>query len=329
VEVHQFAPDSSDLSFDLSLAAVEGRQRIAHTRFNEPAPGSADYVPGPTSKELGFHTTANPTDAGAPLAGIVTSGSALDSPILSHRSVAATTSFDTIDLSTWRSVSVSLWMQARMTSYEDGDFLWIYVTDGNEIVSLYDETGVANATDALDRAGDQGYRYFTADVPDYWRQVQLFIESSSNSSTGLERYDFDNIDFRGVYAVPEPGACWLAVVGMLCLSCRRHRRPQSPVPSPQPLPHSLPCSQQPIGGGVDVVFAGVPADAQPDAAGAGRGVHSHRGQRAGELCGAGMTRCPGRGAHAVGSPQQVAAGHAGKVHAQRVGQPRGAVAVDR
>jgi hypothetical protein len=47
-----------------------------------------------------------------------------------------------------------------------------------------------------DLAGD-GYFSYSTEIPDDWATAILVIASSSNSSQGAERYDFDSIEFTG------------------------------------------------------------------------------------------------------------------------------------
>jgi hypothetical protein len=173
---------------------------LAHSDLDEPPLGAVNYVPGTIGRELGFSTQQVPTSGINPLVGV---SLAAGQPVLTHRSVNATTAFDAVGLGDLTEVEVSLEMQVANTAYEAGDFVRIYVTDGSRQISLFNALGTS-ATDPLDTLAGDGFTVLSAIVPDDWATARLVIESSSNSTQGSERYDFDNIEFSGI-STPVPG----------------------------------------------------------------------------------------------------------------------------
>jgi hypothetical protein len=209
-EEHQVGRYLADKYGLASGYVASSAEFIAFTSFNEPTLGGGDYMPGEGAAEVGFTTTWSPSAGGQnPLAGVITTSPA-HTPILSHISVAATTTFDAVELSGWSDVSVGLLAQVRNTSYEAGDFLHIYVTDGNAMIDLVSAQGGEGGGGSLNTAAGRGYAAYSATIPAEWARAQLVIESFSNSSMGSERFDFDNIRFSGI--VPEP----VSVVGVVC-----------------------------------------------------------------------------------------------------------------
>jgi hypothetical protein len=204
-----------------------GAQLVAFTQFNEPPSGTASYVRQSPSGEMGFETTfsVNP-GAGNPLAQVISTSSAL-TPIFSHSSVSARMTFENIDLSRWTDVSVEVMIQPRSTTYEPGDLVHAFITDGTQSVDLVRMIGQDGAgLDGIENSARLGYMLLKVDVPDGWRQVQLIVDTSSNSSTGAERYDFDNVQVYGVpVPVPEPSAALIALAGMATVAFVRGQSP--------------------------------------------------------------------------------------------------------
>jgi hypothetical protein len=210
---HAFRNGTAVPASDLSMTILEyataitpptPREVIAFTNFNEPALGSTSYSPGAGAAELGFQTTTLPSGGANPLVGVLASGSSPTSPIFSHRSVDAVTTFDTVDLSGHDDVTVSLIARVRNTGYESSDRLRISVTNGSqEVVLLNANNTLLNALAALD------YQTYTAAIPEHWTQATLVLSSFSNSSADAERYDFDSIVFLGA---PSPDTSLLGDV---------------------------------------------------------------------------------------------------------------------
>ncbi|MBI4586474.1 MAG: hypothetical protein HY717_20885 [Planctomycetes bacterium] len=165
---------------------------FAYTGFSEPPANASNYTPGPAAKEIGFKTVSSPTSGQDPFAGAIATGSTPTSPIFSHRSVTATTTFDAIDLAETTGAAVSIIAQARDTGYEENqDWLEIAVTGGNDKIQLIRLDG----GNALTQRAGSGYQSFTATIPPEWLEARLIISSSSNSGEGSERYDFDQVGF--------------------------------------------------------------------------------------------------------------------------------------
>lgn len=179
---------------------------FAFTNFDEPPLDAASFTPKPGDRELGFSTQWRATGGQSPFAGVVETGSTPTSPVFSHRSVEATTTFAPVDLSGRSAVRVSLELQARSTGYEAEDSLHAYVTDGADADDAAGGAGGADAARRIDlvrlvggttlsQVAGTGYQTFAATVPADWSSARLVISSSSDSSAGSERYDFDGMAF--------------------------------------------------------------------------------------------------------------------------------------
>ena len=203
------------------LTPIAEPSLLAVTEFNEPPLGARTFTPGPADEELGFASTSSASGGVNPLAGVAVGPAGSDPRVLTHRSINATTTFDAVDLEDFDDAFVSLRVQVANTGYEAADFVRLYVTNNIDTIELLNLSG---GTGLNDLAGD-GFLDYRAFIPNDWTQASLVITSSSNSSTGAERYDFDSIRFRGVpVAVPEPSTLMLAAVGILALIAFRMRR---------------------------------------------------------------------------------------------------------
>ena len=181
---------------------------IAYTDFAEPALGAGSYAPSSGALEMGFTTFATSTGANT-LTGAFNESGAATSPVFSHRSASGTTIFETVDLSEWTNVTFSMDVAVSNTTYEFGDLLRINLTDGHETIPLF---YTKSSSDLNDAAGG-GFMNFIVPIPESWTSATLMIQSASNSTTGAERYDFDNIIFRGLMPIPEPSALTLLMLG--------------------------------------------------------------------------------------------------------------------
>lgn len=184
------------------------RDVIAFSEFNEPALGVGAYSPGPAGEELGFVTTSTSSGGINPLVGKI----ALDGGgfALTHRSINATTTFDTLDLANYDDVTVFARVHVANTNYEASDLLRIYATNGSETVDLLNAVG----TTALTNLAGDAFLTFGAAIPNSWTQTWLVMTSSSNSTQGSEHYDIDGIEFRGVNVVPEPASGTMSVLAI-------------------------------------------------------------------------------------------------------------------
>jgi hypothetical protein len=178
-------------------AARKGQVRrfstsFAHTDFNEPALNSANFTPSPAHRELGFRTTTTATGGQDPLAAVISTSSTPSSPVFSHRSLKAVTAFGEVDLAGRGGAAISLILQARDTEYEEGqDRVEVYATGGAERLRLLRLDG----GNALTQRAGIGYSSFAAILPEDWARASLVVSSSSDSSQGSERYDFDQVAF--------------------------------------------------------------------------------------------------------------------------------------
>jgi hypothetical protein len=199
------------------LSQVEGpnalpRVTLGVSHLNEPAVGSRDYSPGAAAQELGFRTAIVASPGANPQAGVAfVAGNAL----LAHQSVNATTTFDAVDLAHWQDVNVAIDVRISSTGYENNDLLYVFATNGTDRIELFRELGKDGATnDMLEAAAEDGFVTYSAVIPDQWSQVSLVIQSTTNSSAGSERFEFDNLRITAVAAVPEPSAMVLFCSGL-------------------------------------------------------------------------------------------------------------------
>jgi hypothetical protein len=216
---------------DLGLTILEygpaiQRARIGFSELSEPAVGSANYTPGTGAAEIGFSTTSINQGA-TPMAATAATAEAPTAPVLIHRGVAATTTFNALNIASWDQPRVSMMVRVAKTGYEDSDFFRIYITDGTSQIDLLNEVGnTANVADGLEVLGDAGYFRLEGLIPDAWTSVRLVMSSSSNSTAGAEYYAIDSINFTGV-AVPEPsvllGLCGVSFLLSQRIGLRRGR----------------------------------------------------------------------------------------------------------
>lgn len=111
-----------------------------------------------------------------------------------------------------RSAAAMLSLQARDTGYEAEDFLDVHVAGDGGTVSLLDLAGGA----VLSQFSRSGYTTAVASLPAAWTNARLVISTSSDSSQGSERYDFDDVAFAcfrpwrriasTLFEEPAPGA---------------------------------------------------------------------------------------------------------------------------
>ena len=202
-----FNPESSTHAYLLTPFST---QVFAFTGFNEPPIGAISYTSGPVAEEIGFMTTSSTSGGSNPLIGVAFVGESGARRAFAHRSINATTTFDIVDLAPYDETSVSLEMQVANTTYELGDFVRVFVTNGTDTIDLINS--VANAgSDAIDDLAGNGFVRFSAFMPNEWTQATLVITSSTNSTQGAEQFDFDGIEFRGI---PEPGTWGLALMAL-------------------------------------------------------------------------------------------------------------------
>jgi hypothetical protein len=179
----------------IAIDSTPTTQRFAGSEFAEPAVGAHSYFPAPPAQEVGFRTTTTQNGGQNPIGAVTASGGASGN-VLTHQSLAATTVFDEVSLFGWSNVELSLRLQVAATTYESGDFVRAILSNGNDSITLFDLQVNGTADDLNSLAGD-GFSTFRRTIPDDWTRATLAVTSSSNSSAGAERFDFDSIVFDG------------------------------------------------------------------------------------------------------------------------------------
>lgn len=183
---------------------------IAHTDFDEPNVGAANYSPNVNGREIGFSTSATQLADVRAILG-VTGGPVVKH--FAHASYDAVTTFDFVDLTGWRDVEISLLFNAFPGGYEVGDFARLSITNGQQTIDLISLTATASGQDPLDIISRAGYQQISAQVPSDWTQVSLVFATRGNSSSGAERYELDTIRISGQTIVPEPSTMLLVIAG--------------------------------------------------------------------------------------------------------------------
>jgi alkaline phosphatase len=188
---------------------------IAETSFLEVPEGATSYSPGAGKTELGFTSSATDQGGGTHVAKVYDSATSPTQFRISSKK--ATVTFDSLDISSYDGVSVSLDLAVRDT-FEADDYFRAILTDGIHSIDLARVEGLA-----LNSLTDNVWYTYTAVVPDDWTHVQLIVDASNNSSSGAEVMDFDRLLVRGSL-VPEPSATALLFSVTLALGWRWHRR---------------------------------------------------------------------------------------------------------
>jgi hypothetical protein len=210
-------------SWQIWLADVTLPPAIGFSEFNEPSLGSGNYTPLAGAQELGFRTSTTSTGGQNPFTGV----SAIEGGrVLAHQSLAATTTFDIVDLQTWTDAYVQFDLLPSCTMYEPGDFVRVLVTNGSDVIDLVDAQGNNFSDDPIETHACRDFKRFSIAIPNNWMQASLVFTSSSNSSTGAERYELANVRFSGTTVIPEPSCSVMAFVGSILVAVylRRHRR---------------------------------------------------------------------------------------------------------
>lgn len=219
---------------------------IAHTDFAEPSPGARTFTPSAAQRELGFATTVIDNGGQLPMAGVANNTAIPPSQHFVVQSVNSTTTFADVDLTSWQSVRVSLIMNVKLATYEAGDFIRAFVTDGTNTIDLVNLEGANTANDPLERRSNHLFITYSADIPDEWTHARLVVATSSSAAAGAERFEIDNVVFGGI-AIPEPSTSSLALisvafVGIARVACRGrdgwHGWLNPPVPCPEQALHS-------------------------------------------------------------------------------------------
>ena len=205
---HTAADGAADnAAASVHVSGVQGI--VAYTEFHEPEPkgdGSShnyyavppecalSYDPGTTGSELGFATGSVTETQGA---GSIHTLGAYDSgtspELFRMRTVEATTTLDTVNLTGRQDVTASIQIRIKSTSYEDGDYFRAILDSGSG--TTLDLARVEGAA-ALNAMADNTYRTFTVNIPDDWAEATLAVASYTNSSADSESVDFDGVYFR-------------------------------------------------------------------------------------------------------------------------------------
>jgi probable HAF family extracellular repeat protein len=185
---------------------------LAFTEFDDPPLGVANFNPGAANDELGFVTASSTSGGASPLLGVVVDGGG--GRVFTHRSIDATTTFDDVNIANYDDIGVSLRMQVANADYEAGDFVRAYVTNGSETIDIANFEGPS-----IDDVAGDGFLEYRIAIPNDWTVATLVITSSTDSSQAFERFDFDSIEFRGVFAIPEP-ATWGMTLAALVIARR-------------------------------------------------------------------------------------------------------------
>lgn len=187
---------------------------IAYNAFNETPIGVTGWTPGTGDTELAFSTETLSGPVGTTTS-LGTYTSTTSPRRLRMRGYEAKTTFAAVDLSGYDNVTFSIDVLTTGT-FESTDYFRVLLTNGVDTITVADYTG-----SALNALQDDRYLNFSASIPESWSTATLSVASLTNSSTGDEIINFDQIFFTGV-AVPEPASLALAGVGLLTL--RRRRR---------------------------------------------------------------------------------------------------------
>ena len=190
---------------------------VGYTRFSEIPVGMRSY--NGSGLEMGFATTIIAETSGEERqVGVFTS----ERPRLRMRSIEAETTFLPVDLSDLEDVEFAIDVRNSAASWEDEDYVRVTLSNGtttHTVLELHGRTAVEDALDDVEGV----WRNYRADIPDDWTEATLIIASYSDSSSGAEIFDFDDIAFFGT-PVPEPTTVTLLVFGLLGLAAFGRRR---------------------------------------------------------------------------------------------------------
>ena len=186
----------------------------AYTRFNEITIGMRNY--NGSGEEMGFETSIiRETSSQEREVGVYTS----EMPHFRMRSIEAETVFDSVDLSNLIDVEFAIDMRNSETTWEDdSDYVLVRLTGGAQPITVLRLDSQSELDDA-----EGVWHNYRHDIPDDWTEAVLTIASYSDSSSGAEIFDFDDIAFFGT-PVPEPTTVTLLVFGLLGLAAFGRRR---------------------------------------------------------------------------------------------------------
>lgn len=220
---------------------------IAGTSFEEAGVGDKAFSPSGGDTELGFSrmidadgngTFGDEDTGGNAYYGVQNTGVAFPATDGSQAyEVTGNTAqaverltFDTVDTSSKTGVSFLIDVFIASANWEVEDYLKIALSADNgtavDVLSVLDTTG--NNHESAINVVEGSWRTYSLDVPDVYESLQLVIESSNYSSSGGEKYFFDNIRFLGdlptTAAIPEPTTGLLLGLGLVGLATQGRRR---------------------------------------------------------------------------------------------------------
>ncbi|HET6440953.1 MAG TPA: PEP-CTERM sorting domain-containing protein [Phycisphaerae bacterium] len=198
---------------------------IAFTNFDEPASGAATYTAGSTSPghELGFtigdtdpyvSTARDHTDATTDV-----DSNDGDKSYYLYRTTTNSLIFDTVNLSSYTGVNLSLWLYVPDTDFESNDYLTMtLVFNGDTTFTLLDIWGGTNDGDFAPYKGQWSkISTSTDDIPD--AKTSVYLKIKNYMSDGSEDSWVDDI-----FITPEPATLALMGFGTAGILWVRRRR---------------------------------------------------------------------------------------------------------
>lgn len=191
----------------LSGAAPALPLLAAANYFLQAPTGAVNWTPGADNVELGFATAAAAQPSGSTSALAATYDSSTSPFRVRMRNVLGTTTFATVDLAPFRTVTAAIDVMVKTTTYEADDYFRAELVNQNgDTLLLAGAEGTA-----LNPLATERWLHYTADIPGDWTKATLRISSSTDSSTGAEAIDFDNIEFSA--ATPRLSSVWQTPAG--------------------------------------------------------------------------------------------------------------------
>ena len=198
---------------------------IAFTNLDEPASGAHNYTAGSNSPghELGFtiadtdpyvSTARDHTDATTDV-----DGNDGGKSYYLYRTTTNTLFFDTVDLSSYTGVNLSLWLYVPNTTFESNDRLTMtLVFNGDATFTLLDITGGTNDGFAPYKGQWSKISTSTGNIPD--AKTSVYLKIKNDVSEGSEDSWVDDI-----FIVPEPATLALMSFGAAGILWVSHRQP--------------------------------------------------------------------------------------------------------